>query len=176
MAQSIGDTKLIAMAELNLGNVYLRKKNFSQALNYYNKSQVLLKQLNEQVYLIICLQNQGVIYYKLRQLNKAEEILLNANEQAKAKDMNTSIGSIDLDLSSIYIDKKQYDKAQKFLDEGVNFAQITKDEKLEADFTYNSYQLEMHRHDYEKAVTILHKIYVRDSTMQASTLSSDLGL
>src|SRR5581483_8675482 len=97
-------------------------------------------------------------------------------EEAKAKDLNTTIASIDLTLSSIFIEKKDYNKAQKFLDEGVAFAQITKDEKLEADFTYNSYQLEMHKKNYERAVVILHNIYERDSTVQKATLASDLTL
>jgi len=176
MAQNINNTDLIARIGLNMGNVYLRKKNFSLALDYYNKSQELFTQLKNQQLLIFCLQNRGVIYYQLKQLDKAEEMLLKANEQARAKDMNETIGTIDLTLSSIYIDKKEYDHAQKFLDEGVNYAQIAKDDKLEADFTYNSYQLEMHRREYEKAVNILHKIYVRDSTVQASTLTSDLNL
>jgi tetratricopeptide (TPR) repeat protein len=176
LAQAINNTKMIAGAELNIGNVYVRKKNFSLALDYYNKSQELYRQLKDQQMLIFCLQNKGVIYYQLKDLDKAEEMLLKANEQAKMQDMNESIGTMDLTLSSIYIDKKEYDKAQKFLDEGVNYAQIAKDDKLEGDFTYNSYQLEMHRRDYEKAVGILHKIYVRDSTAQASTSALDLKL
>jgi len=179
IAQSIGNKELMAKAGLNIGSVYLRKKNFSLALEYYTKSEGLFKEMNNQDNqdnLIICMQNQGVIYYKLRELDKAEDILLKANEQAKARDMNMSISSIDLDLSSIFIDKREYDKAQKFLDEGVNYAQIAKDDKLEGDFIYNSYQLELHRRDYEKAVGILHKIYVRDSTAQASTSAIDLKL
>ncbi|HWD87484.1 MAG TPA: tetratricopeptide repeat protein [Mucilaginibacter sp.] len=176
IAQSINNTDLIAKIELNMGSVYLRKQNFSLALQYYDKSQELLKQLNDQQNLVICLLNQGAIYMNLRELDKAKEILLKAHDQAKALDMNSSIGSIDLNLSTIFMDKKEYDQAQKFQDEGVNFAQITNDEKLAANFTYNSYQLEMHRRDYGKAVSILHKIYERDSTAQASTMASDLNL
>jgi len=176
IAQSLHDTKLIAYATLNIGNVYLRKKNFSLALEYYTKSQQLLTQLNDQANLTICLQNTGVIHYKLKQYDKAEEMLLKAHEQARLQDQNTTIGITDLTLSSIYIEKKDYDKARKFLDEGIAFAQVTKDEKLEADFSYNSYQLELHRKNYERAVAILHTIYERDSTLQKSTLSSDLTL
>jgi tetratricopeptide (TPR) repeat protein len=176
IAQSLGNTQLIASAYLNMGNVYLRKKNFSLSLDYYNRSQVLLTQLNNQVLLITCLQNIGVIYYKLKQYDKAEELLLKAHDQAKAKDLNTSIGIIDLTLSSIYVEKRTYDQAQKFLDEGIAYSEITKDEKLEADFNYTAYQLELHKKNYERAVSILHNIYERDSIVQKSTLSSDLNL
>ncbi len=80
------------------------------------------------------------MYYKLKQYDKAEQLLLEANKEAKNKDLNTSIGIIDLTLSSLYIQKKMYDNAEKFLDEGVGYAAATKDEDLEADFTYNSYR------------------------------------
>ncbi len=176
IAQTLGNTNMIARATLNIGNVYLRKKSFSLALSYYTRAQESFTKLNDQASLILCLQNTGVIYYKEKQYDKALELLLKAHDQAKARDQNVSIGIVDLTLSSIYIEKKDYNNAQNFLDEGVGFAQIAKDEKLEADFNYNSYQLELHRKNFERAVAILHNIYVRDSTLQKSTLSNDLGL
>ena len=176
IAQQLGNTNMIARTTLNIGNVYLRKKSFSLALNYYTKAQELFTALHDETTLIICLQNIGVIYYKEKQYDKALELLLKSHDQAKARDQNTSIGITDLTLSSIYIERRDYNSAQKFLDEGVGFAEITKDDKLEADFNYNSYQLEMHRKNFEKAVEILHNIYVKDSVNQKKTLSSDLTL
>jgi tetratricopeptide (TPR) repeat protein len=176
IALEAGNNKMIASAYLNMGNVYYWKKNFSRSLDYYSKSRELFTKLNDPVNSIIILQNVGVIYWKLKQYDKAEQLLLQANREAKSKDMNTSIGKIDLSLSSLYIEKKMYDAAQKFLDEGVGFAQATKDEKLEADFTYNAYQLEVHKKNFEHALSYLHTIYERDSTLQIGMLSSDLGL
>lgn len=176
IARDVGNDKLIASAYLNIGNIYIGKKNFSLALDYYNRSQKLFVKLNDPVNLIICLQNVGGLYYKLNQYDKAEELLLQANKEAKNKDLNTSISNIDLTLSSIYIVKKMYNEAQKYLDEGIAFARITKDERLEANFTYNAYQLEFHRKNYERALFHLHTIYERDSTVQTTMLTSDLSL
>ncbi len=176
MARRLGNNKLIASAYLNIGNVYQRKKNFYSSLDYYNKSHSLFANLNDPVNSIIILQNIGVIYYKLKQYEKAEQLLLEANKEAKSKDLNTSIGKIDLTLSSLYLERKMYDKSAKFLDEGVGYAQATKDEELEEYFTYNSYQLSVHRKNYEQALSYLHTIYLRDSTLQASALSNGLNL
>jgi tetratricopeptide (TPR) repeat protein len=176
IAQNLADPKLLASSYLNLGNIYNRKKNFYKALDYYTQSQQLFLKVNDHVSLILCLQNFGLLYYNLKQYDKAEELLLQANREAKLKDLNTSIGSIDLTLTSLYIEKKMYPEAQKFLDEGIVFAQVTKDEKLEADFTYTSYQLEFHKKNYERALYYLHNIYVRDSTVQKNNLSSGLDL
>lgn len=176
MAQKLGNDKLMASAYLNIGNVYQRKKNFSKSLDYYTKSRDLFVKLKDPVYPIVILENIGVIYYKLKQYDKAEQLLLEANKEAKNKDLNTPLGKIDLTLSSLYLENQKYDQAAKFLEEGVGYAQATKDDDLEADFTYNSYQLEFHKKNYEQALSYLHTIYVRDSTLQANMLTSDLSL
>jgi tetratricopeptide (TPR) repeat protein len=176
IAEDLANTKLLASSYLNIGNIYNRKKNFSQALDYYTKSQKIFTKLNDPVNLILCLQNFGKLYYNLKQYDKAESFLLQANREAKEKDLNTSIGSIDLTLTSLYTEKKMYDEAQKFLDEGIAYAQITKDEKLEADFTYSSYQLQFKKKNYEQALHYLQTIYLRDSTVQKNNLSSGLDL
>jgi tetratricopeptide (TPR) repeat protein len=176
IALQIGNNKMIASAYLNMGNVYYWKKNFSRSLDYYNKSHDLFTKLNDAVNSIIILQNVGVIYWKLKQYDKAEQLLLQANREAKNKDLNTLIAKADLSLSSLYIEKQMYNEAQKYLDEGVGYTQATKDENLEAYFTYNAYQLEVHKKNYEHALVYLHTIYERDSTLQTGMLSSDLGL
>ena len=176
MAKELNNDKLIASAYLNIGNIYQRKKNFSLSLNYYDKSRDLFTKLHDEVNSIIILQNIGVIYYKLKQYDKAEQLLLQANTEAKNKDLNTSVAMIDLTLSNLYIEKKMYDNAAKFLNEGVGYAQQTKDENLEADFTFNSYQLELHRKNYQQALNHLRTLYLRDSTVQNGMLNSDLAL
>jgi tetratricopeptide (TPR) repeat protein len=176
MAQELGNDKLIASAYLNIGNVYQKKKNFTSALNYYNKSRELYTKLNDPVNSIIILQNTGVIYYKLKQYDKAEQLLLEANKEARNKDMNTSVAQIDLTLSSLYMENKLYEKAAKFLDQGVGYAQATKDEDMEQLFTYNSYELSVHRKNYEQALSYLHTIYLRDSTLQTNMVTSDLTM
>jgi len=176
IAQQLGDNKAMAGVYLNIGNVYQQKKNFNASLDYYNKSRDLYLKINDPSNPIIILQNIAIIYYKLKQYDKAEQMLLEANRQAKSKDYNTLIAKVDLTLSSLYTEKKQYDAAQKFTDEGIGYAQQTKDADMEAQFTYNSYQLAFHRKNYQQAMSYLHTIYVRDSTLQADMLSSDLAL
>lgn len=176
IARQLNNDKLIASAYLNIGNVYQRKKNFNASLDYYNKSRELFVKINDPVNPIIILQNIGVIYYKLKQYDKAEQLLLQANKEAKSKDLNTVIANVDVTLSSLYTEKGMYDTAQKFTDEGIGYAQQTKDADLEAEFTFNSYQLAFHRKNYQQAMSYLYTIYLRDSTLQANILSSDLSL
>ncbi|MGN6638036.1 MAG: tetratricopeptide repeat protein [Mucilaginibacter sp.] len=176
IAEKVGSQNLIARAYLNIGNVYLRKNNFTMSLEYYSKSQELFEKLNDPVNLIVCMENIGVIYNKLKEYDKAEQLLLKANKEAKGKDLNTSVSIIDQTLVSLYISKGMYDEAQKYLDEGLTYAQITKDEKLQEDFAFFSYQLEAHKANYKQALSYLYTIYRRDSTLQTNMLTSDLSL
>lgn len=176
ISQQLHDKSGIAKAYLNIGNVYMSKKNFSQSLDYYNKSRVLYDELkNDPVNYIFTLQNSGVIYDRLKQYDQAEKLLLQAHAMAKTQDMNNAIAVIDVTLTSIYIKIHKYDEARKFLDEGIAYAQETKDDKMEADFTYWAYQLEYHKKNYEKALNYMQTIYVRDSTIQVNMLATGLS-
>jgi tetratricopeptide (TPR) repeat protein len=176
IAQKVNDEDLIATIYLNFGSIYYRKKNLNKALEYYDMSNVLFTKLNNQVNLIQCLQNKGVIYYNQNKLDTALVLLLKANEQAKAKDLNTAVASINLTLTSIFIAKNQFDKANYYLEEGLRFAQLVGSQKLEYDYQLTRYQLELKRKSYQTAVAALYSIYVHDSTEYKRVVSDRLNL
>ncbi|WP_183562771.1 tetratricopeptide repeat protein [Mucilaginibacter sp. SP1R1] len=176
IATKLGDTRLIASLDLNLGNVYTRKNSLHQALKYYDQSNKLFEKLRDSVNLIQCLQNRGVIYYQLGQYDKAETLLLQANNAAKHQDMNESIASINLTLASLYINQKRFDDAEKTVKEGVTYAQLFKDPKLDYDYKHTTYELEYNRKNYERALYYLREIYKVDSTTYRSNTSVQMNL
>jgi tetratricopeptide (TPR) repeat protein len=176
IAQRLSDTKLRAKTYLNIGDVYFRKKFFSQALNFDNQSYMLFSKLKDTVNLVLCLQNKGVIYFNLHQFDKADSLLNAANAEAKKLDLLETVASVDLTLASSYFGQDKFNDAQKTIEEGLVFAGLVKDEKLESDFKYTSYQLEMKRKNYESAVTYLYEIYHKDSTAFKENSSTQLNL
>ncbi len=176
IAKKLSADNLIAPIYLNIGTVYLHKNSFYQALNYYNKSNDLFATLKDTVNLIQCMQNKGVIYYNLRQYDKAQGLLMEANKEAKLLDLNESIASIDLTLADLYIAKNEFDEAEKFIAEGTTFAGIIKNEKTESDFKLTSYQLELKRKNYQGAVSILYSIYHLDSALYKQGISTQINL
>ena len=94
---------LIAGSYLNIGNAYYRKKNYSVALYNYEKSSELFVELNNPIGIIQSLQNRGVIYFSTNQFDKAEKLLLEANEKAKKYEMNSTVASINLNLTKAHI-------------------------------------------------------------------------
>ncbi|MBC7474324.1 MAG: tetratricopeptide repeat protein, partial [Candidatus Sericytochromatia bacterium] len=167
---------LIAGSYLNIGNAYYRKKNYSVALYNYEKSSELFVELNNPIGIIQSLQNRGVIYFSTNQFDKAEKLLLEANEKAKKYEMNSTVASINLNLTSIYISKNNYKKAQEFLDEGKAFARLVNDDKRVYDYTYTNYELEFKRKNFEKALIYLKEVHDQDSIFYKKNISSNINL
>jgi tetratricopeptide (TPR) repeat protein len=176
IGNAILDNGLIATAYLNLGNFYQRKKSFSQALKYYNQSEALFSSLRDSVNIIQCEQNKGVVYFNLNKVDMATKLLTGASDKAKERDLNESVASIDLTLTSIYIQQGKFDDADRVVKEGTAYAQITKDQKMIHDFIFTNYQLESQRKNYQKALVYLVKVFHLDSTDVRSSLTSQLNL
>ena len=176
LAEKLEIPDLTAGCYLNIGAVYFKKKNFNLALESYDTSQELFTKLNNPVGITQCLQNKGVVYYHLRQLDKAAEFLLKAADQARENDLNASIAGINLTLTSVYISKKEFKNAEKTLKEGLAFARLINSPKLEQDYTYTAYELESARGNYEKALSYLQKVYRQDSIRYSKNVSEKISL
>ncbi|HEY4327230.1 MAG TPA: hypothetical protein VGN20_24805 [Mucilaginibacter sp.] len=174
IAQTVANKHLIAAANLNIGTAYLQKNSLYQALSYYNKSDTMFNALKDSVNLVQCMQNKGVIYYTLNDFQMSESLLLGAIKRAKLKDLNKTVASIDVTLSDIYIKENRLAEAEKIIKEGLVFSKMVKSEKNQSDFLFQSYQLELKRKNYEKALTLLKNIYHRDSLQFTQGTSGQL--
>lgn len=176
IATKLHDEDLIAGIDMNFGNIYYRKKNFNKALDYYNKSNELFIKLNNTTNMIQCLQNIGVVYYNQLDFEKAERLLLDANKQAKEKDLNAAVASIDLTLIPLFEKQNRFAEAEKYLAEGLAYALLVKSAKLEYDYKLTQYELEFNRKDYKAALFSLRDIYKSDSIRYKNNVSNSLSL
>ncbi|MDB4902660.1 MAG: Tetratricopeptide repeat protein [Mucilaginibacter sp.] len=174
IATQLNDKQLTAALYLNIGTIYLHKKSLYKALQFYNKSESMFAVLKDSDNLVQCMQNKGVIYYSLNQFDIAKSLLLAANKRAKELDLNRPVASIDLTLADIYIAQNKFSEADKTIIEGIVFSKIIKNEKIQTDFKYTSYQLEVKRKNYEKALFILKDIYHQDSLRSAQGSSTQI--
>lgn len=176
LGKTLGDKDLMGNLFLNIGNIYVRKKKYTQALSYYEKGDAYYKQTENLIGIIHGLQNRGKIYHELNQLKEAEDLLLEANKKAKAQDLNGIVASINLTLTSVYILKKEFKKAANTLNEGLTFAKLVKDKKLIYDYQYTSYELEYQLKNFEKALYYLRMVYKQDSIHYRNSESAKIGL
>jgi tetratricopeptide (TPR) repeat protein len=161
---------------LNIGTVYYRKKSFYQALSDYDKGNAIFAAIKDSVNLIQALQNRGVIYFSINQFDIAEKLLLAANKAAKERDLNKPVASTNLTLASLYIAQNRFEDAERIVQEGQAYSKAVKDEKLESDYNYTIYQLELKRKNYERALHYLQLIYRQDSTIHISNESTQINI
>lgn len=176
IAIQLTDRELVASIYLNIGNVYMRQEEYYEALTYYNKSKDIFAQLDNSEYIDMCTHDIGVAYFNLRQYDQAEKLLLESNASAKKNSRYQQIASIDLTLSSIYIAKRDFAQAEKYVDEGKSYAEMIKSKSMISDYKYASYQLELKRKNFEKALYYLQDIYKRDSSDYQDNVSARIAL
>lgn len=161
---------------LNIGNVFLSKKNYLTALKNYQTSFKCFNLLSNTYGMITSLQNQGVIYYHLNQFDLAKKFLLEANDAAKKYAFNNSVASIDLTLVSIFLREKNFLLTEKYLDEGEAYAKLVNDVSKVDDYTFERFKLEKERSNYKKALEYLEKVHVRDSINFNQNITSNIKL
>lgn len=176
VAVKMKDEDLIGSIYLNIGNGYNNLKDYSQALEYYNKSGIIFDKLKNKTYAIQCLQDKGVIYSKLGQIDTALKLLLDANKQAKGNDLNITVASVDLSLTTIFTARNEFDKADYYYQEGLSYANQLKSTQLVYDYNVARYQILSKRKEYKGALDKLVEIYRADSTNYSNNTSARLKL
>jgi len=175
-AGKLNDLNLQASIFLNYANIYQLQTNYTKALNSYDKSYEIIKQLNNPELTVTVLQNFGVIYASIGNNTKAKECLYKALQQAKMLDYNQPIAQINLALSEIYISENNFNKAEECLREGKAYSVLGNNEKLSHSYEITSYTLELKQHNYERALHYLQSIYRQDSILYKSRNSAALSL
>ena len=176
LANKLDMSNLIAGSYMNIGIIYFKQQKFNLALNYLEKAYNMFRRLKNAVGITQSLQNKGVIYFNLKQTDLAEKLLLEANKNAKENELNSTVASINLTLTSIYINRNDFVKAEASLNEGKAYTELVKDPKLLQDYTFTAYQLESKRKNYKQALAYLEDVYKQDSIAFSKLESQKIGL
>ena len=166
----------IAGLELNIGAIEMKKKNFLPALQKFQTSMQLFKQIDVPVMVIQCLENIGDVYNNLKQYDKAKAALNEAFEKAQAKKIYFTMASINLALANIAISQNNYAIAAEKLKTGFVYAKIMQNKDLENDYTYTFYLLEYKRKNYQAALGYLKQNYTQDSAYYRQSFSNRITL
>lgn len=176
IAEKLQNKELLAGLYLNIGTVYQQQKNYSKSISFYQRSLSMFEVLNNKIGIIQNHQNIGVLYLNLQDFDKAELHLIEALKGARKAKLNNLIATINLTLSSIHIAKDRYVEAEKTIKEGLYYAHLLHDTKLEHNYTLVSYELENKRKNYFKALNYLKKAYKQDSAQYSNNVSDKINL
>lgn len=125
LLQQAGEFSKLIRVYLNLGNRFVEKGNYPEAMNYYLKGFSLSEQTADSTYLPNLFNNLGVVYLNINDHQKALEYYTKALPLFEKLKDTMNIAGATTNIGSIYIQLKDYDIARQYYQKGYEiFRQI----------------------------------------------------
>lgn len=159
IAEKIGADELRAYSLKNLGVVYYYKKDYRTSSQFYEESLLFAEELQNKKLLSALYNNIGVVYARLnqeKQDRKTYQVVLDYYQKALL--INELTGDIQLcaaiydNIGDVYTALKAYDKAQLFLEKGLEKATSVKAGHRMMESHESLSELAKVRGDYQKAL------------------------
>lgn len=176
IAKKFKDKPRVAALYVNIGVIEMKQKKFTAALEKFQLSMKLFEKLNATELIVQCMQNIGEVYSYLKQYQKAETILQQALIKAKSQNLNITIAGINITLSNVYLSLNEFDKVEKTLKDGFEYAKNLDNRDLQNDYKYSFYQLAYKRGDYKTALSYLKQNFSQDSAYFRQSFSNRITL
>ncbi len=176
IARALNDDELTAGLYFNIGRAYEQQRSYKKAVLYFDKSYQFFKRTKDEVYVTMYFQNSGLVYFKQGDFKKAESLLTIAVSRAKKLKLYPVITGCYLILARIYIQNQDYSRAKGILDEGIQYADILKDQGVKNQLIYLQYEVQNGVQNYKGALAILANLYKTDSLQLKNKLSQNIGI
>jgi tetratricopeptide (TPR) repeat protein len=137
---------------INIGSAYLEMKNYNKASENFKRGIKLSKNIEGTFNTSLGLAKLAVIDIHFNRLDEAEKKLLLA-KSLSPRDVTSSYAL--LNLGKVYFKKKNYDKAQKNLEEGLKLSKILKNIDLQQQLYELLYKVNKAKGDYKESITML---------------------
>ena len=160
----------------NIGNVYDEKNELQLALQNYERSLSIFKEIHNSTGVVQTLQNIGAVDLKLLKFKEAESYLLIAIKEAKKYNLTFTIAHTYLSLSSLYLKTSRFLDAEKVLDSAQVHVVKLDNRDLVREIIYARYELEYAKKNYKTALAHLKNIYHRDSIHNAQNIVDKIHL
>jgi tetratricopeptide (TPR) repeat protein len=160
----------------NIGNVYDEKNELQLALQNYERSLSIFKEIHNSTGVVQTLQNIGAVDLKLLKFKEAESYLLIAIKEAKKYNLTFTIAHTYLSLSSLYLKTSRFLDAEKVLDSAHVHIVKLDNRDLVREIIYARYELAYAKKNYKTALAHLKNIYHRDSIHNAQNIADKIHL
>jgi tetratricopeptide (TPR) repeat protein len=175
IANKLNIPELTAGIYLNIATILGFQKDFKNSLEYLEMCKEIFTKTKDTINYITVLQNSGVIYYELKDFETAKNRLHEAKNFAIKNKLYKAIIGSNLTLVTIYLEQKEYSKAEIHINEGIEYSKILKDNNSFYHFLYKAYELEEIRKKFAKALKHLKEVYHHDSILLSRNVSDNIG-
>lgn len=159
---------------LNISNILVTKGEYAKSLKSLEKSKEIFVRLKDTIGIISVAQNFGVIYYNLKDYQKAEKNLFDAINKAKKDNLYRVLVGSNLTLTAIYLEQNRLSKTDSAIKEGIKYSRILNDSNSVHFYLYKAYELELKRKNLIKAMEYLKKVHSYDSLQLVKNLSDNI--
>ena len=167
--------EIIAGINLNIATVLKFQGEFENSLQYLESSKKIFLKTKDTINYITVLQNSGVMYYELKEFEKAKNRLFEAKNLAEKNSLYKVIIGSNLTLVSLYLDQKEYSNADFYINEGIRYSKILKDNNSYYHFLFKAYELEQKRKNFYSALKYLKEVHFYDSIRLSKNISDNIG-
>lgn len=174
LSKNLKNEELTAGLYFNIAVIYQKKAEYRLALFYFDKSNETFIKRNDTTYMLMYLQNTGILYKRLGDFETAEIRLTEVISKAKKQNLYRILAGSSLALSEIYMQMGNFHAVDTIIKEGIHYSRILKDPKLEYDFIHTAFQLETKRKNYQKALIYLSQVYKYDSLRLDKNISDNI--
>ncbi len=182
IARSLNDYPTLADTYIAVGNTYAREHKLDQSLKYYLKVDSLhsVHPLRP-IIIAAAYQSIGDVYKSLKEYDKSEEYFLKANTEFKKLKQGAEffLNTTNWHLGEVYLQKKQYKKADSLLQQSYVFFNTIKDYLTLAHISIDLGQINMKNNNPEEAEKYFLQSYklVKDmgNTYEVSVSAIELG-
>ena len=176
ICSQLNNEQLTGGVYFNIATIYMKNGDFKKSLSYYEMSYDIFKSRKDTLYMIMYLQNTGVVYNRLNNIKEAKFRLKQAIHEAKKHYFYRIIAGCYLSLTEIYTREQDYISAKHSINEGIKYSKILKDKDTEYDFIYTAYELENRKGDFKNALKYLLIVYKHDSLQLNNNQSDNIGI
>jgi diguanylate cyclase (GGDEF)-like protein len=128
--QSLGDERGEADAYNLIGNIYDRKGDYNDAIEYHHKSLAIRRRIGDRSAQAGSLNNIGIAYTQMAQFSDAFEYLINSLDVARSEPSAASYALYN--IAQIFTQINDLDKAQDYYRQSLDLNQKTNDRALES--------------------------------------------
>ena len=143
----------------NIGNNYYELNNIDEAKNYFESALNYSNKANDTLRYAKVLGDLAKIHIKTKDYKKAEEMLLKDIFLSKQINAERNTMFAQLRLATLYMDKKEFQKAKNLLIEGRNYAK-TKEYLQHFDYDYSKHLIEISYREGDQFKELYYRRYL----------------
>ncbi|HKR06941.1 MAG TPA: tetratricopeptide repeat protein [Bacteroidia bacterium] len=152
IAETRGNKKGMAAASNTLGLIWLKKGDFTKALDYFLKSLNIRKELNDKKGMALTAAETGFVYQQMKDIEKALQYYYNSYEISKEQRLPKMTADIAGLIGAAYMQKRDTVYANKYFNEALNGFLQLKDKKAAAVMLNKMGELYLMQNDYRQSL------------------------